>query len=372
MSNAKGWPFASQLDDTIEELRSCDSDQIAAATWRYPAEALAAVALRRAFDGGGSAGPQGEPGPAGPTGPQGPKGDKGDTGAAGADSTVAGAAGPPGPDGPQGPQGPEGPQGPKGDKGDTGDTGPAGPQGDQGIQGVPGADSTVAGPQGPQGPAGPKGDTGDTGPQGATGSQGAQGPQGATGPKGDTGDTGPQGPQGTAGATGPQGAQGIQGIQGATGATGSQGPSMWDTEVKTTADHTGISTSATNVAPASGPALTIALSAASVYEFEAILIIASSSSTAGINAGCAYSGTITTLGQITSGESSSAGALGASHASGPTAAVYATAAATNMLVWVKGWVRTNGAGNLTAQLKKVTSNTASCLSGSVLRVRKLA
>lgn len=146
---------------------------------------------------------------------------------------------------------------------------------------------------------------------------------------------------------------------------------MWDTEVKTTADHTGISTSATNVAPASGPALTVALLATSVYEFEALLIV-DSSSTAGLNVGAAYSGTITTVAQETIGEGSGTFVGAASHASGPTGGAYAVVATTKVMVRIRGWIRTNGAGNLTAQLKKLTSGTAGCYAGSVIRARKLA
>lgn len=145
---------------------------------------------------------------------------------------------------------------------------------------------------------------------------------------------------------------------------------MWDTEVKTTADHTGISTSATNVAP-TGQALTIALLTNSVYEFEAILIVDSSSS-AGLNAGCAFSGSITTLVQETLGEGSGTFVGAANHASGPTGGAYSVVATTKMLVHVRGWIRTAGAGNLTAQLKKLTSGTCGCYSGSLLRARKLA
>lgn len=146
---------------------------------------------------------------------------------------------------------------------------------------------------------------------------------------------------------------------------------MWDTEVKTTADHTGIGTTATNIAPASGPALSIALSASSVYEFEAILIV-DSSSTAGLNAGAAYSATITTIAEITEGEGSGTFVSAAAHASGPTGGAYAVVATTKVIVYVKGWIRTNGAGNLTAQLKKLTSGTCGCYAGSLLRARKLA
>lgn len=145
---------------------------------------------------------------------------------------------------------------------------------------------------------------------------------------------------------------------------------MWDTEHVTTADHTSIGTTATNVSPASGPTLLIALSAASIYEYEAILVV-DSSSTAGLNAGGAYSGTITTIVQELTGETSGAAAASASHASGPTATAYATVASTKVIVHLKGWIRTNAAGNLTAQLKKVTSGTCGCYTGSLLRARKI-
>lgn len=145
---------------------------------------------------------------------------------------------------------------------------------------------------------------------------------------------------------------------------------MWDTEVITTADHTGISTSATSVAPNTGPALSIAL-VTGTYEFEAVLCVDASSGTAGLNAGCAYSGSITYISQTTLGEGSATGVAGGGHASGPTAAVYAAAATTKMVVRVHGWIKTAGSGNLTAQLKKITSQTCGCYAGSILRARKV-
>jgi hypothetical protein len=151
--------------------------------------------------------------------------------------------------------------------------------------------------------------------------------------------------------TGPTGATGIQGVTGPTGITG-------------------ISTSATSIAPASGPTLSIALLAGSVYEFEALLI-ADSSSSAGLNAGCAYSGTITTIAQETLGEGSGTFVGAAAHASGPTGGAYAVVATTKVIVKVTGWIRTNGAGNLTAQAKKLTSGTCGCYAGSILRARKV-
>lgn len=146
---------------------------------------------------------------------------------------------------------------------------------------------------------------------------------------------------------------------------------MWDSEQITTADHTGISTSATNIAPASGPTLSIALAAASVYEIEAMLIVDCSSGTAGLNAGIAYSGTITTITQEATGEGSGTVVTQALHASGPGAGAFAVVATTKVMIKIHGWIRTNGSGSLTAQLKKLTSQTCACYAGSYLRARKI-
>lgn len=267
-----------------------------------------------------------------------------------------------------------GPTGPTG-AGATGPTGTAGATGPTGAQGVTGA-AGATGPTGLQGSQGTTGPTGAsvTGPTGPTGTQGNAGPTGPTGVS-VTGPTGPTGLGGSAGPTGPTGASvtgptGPTGTAGSAGSTGPSGPTMWDTEQVTTADHTGISTSATNVAPASGPTLSIAL-VSGVYEFESILVVDASSGTAGLNAGIAYSGTITTIVQELTGETSGAAAASAAHASGPTATAYVTAATTKMIVHIKGWIRTGGSGNLTAQLKKVTSQTCGCYAGSLLRARKI-
>jgi hypothetical protein len=340
---------------------------------------------------GDGAGPQGQTGPTGPAG--GPTGATGPTGAQGTQGVtgptgLAGTAGATGAIGPTGNQGNAGPTGATGPGGAAGATGPTGTQGTAGATGPTGA--SVTGPTGPtglQGAAGPTGAQGATGAAGATGAQGATGPTGlsgsvgvtgATGPTGAsvTGPTGPTGTSGLTGATGPTGVSvtgptGPTGTTGTTGVTGPTGATYWDSEQVTTADHTGISTSATNIAPASGPTLSIAL-ATGTYEFEAILIADISASSAGLNAGCAYSGSITTMVQETTGEGSATFVGAAAHASGPTAGVYAAAATTKMLVHVKGWIKTAGSGNLTAQLKKLTSQTCGCYAGSILRVRKIA
>lgn len=302
----------------------------------------------------------------GPTGPTG----AGSTGAAGATGS-AGATGAQGPTGSSGSAGTTGPTGLQGSQGVTGPTGvsvtgPTGPTGTQGTAGVAGP--TGASVTGPTGPTGIQGTAGSTGPTGAS----VTGPTGPTGAS-VTGPTGPTGTGGSVGATGPTGVSvtGPTGPTGTAGVTGPSGPAMWDTENVTTADHTSISTSATNVAPASGPTLSIALAAASVYEFEALLVV-DSSSTAGLNAGAAYSGTVTTIVQEATGEGGAAAAVNqANHASGPGAGVYSAQSTTKCLVHIKGWIRTNGSGNLTAQLKKLTSGTCGCYAGSLLRARKV-
>lgn len=231
----------------------------------------------------------------------------------------------------------------------------------------------VVGPTGPTG----TGATGATGPTG-TGATGPTGLAGATGPTGagSAGPTGPTGvgatgPTGTAGATGGTGPTGPTGLSGSAGVTGPSGPTMWDTEVVTTADHTGISTSATNIAPASGPVLSIALATSSVYEIEAMLIVDCSSGTAGCNAGVAYSGTITTITQEATGEGSGTVVTQALHASGPGAGAFSVVATTKVMIKIHAWLRTGGTGNLTAQLKKLTSQTCGCYAGSYLRARKI-
>jgi hypothetical protein len=45
---------------------------------------------------------------------------------------------------------------------------------------------------------------------------------------------------------------------------------------------------------------------------------------------------------------------------------------TDTIVQIHGIVKTTGAGNLTAQIKKVTNRTATAQAGSLLRARQLA
>lgn len=229
MSRGDGPPWGNRVDARLEDLRACDADQIAEEleTAGYPAEAIAAAAIKRAFSGGGGAGATGPAGQTGPQGATGPAGATGPQGPVGADSTTPGPAGATGPAGVQGAQGPLGPQGIQGAAGATGATGPQGVQGDQGIPGAPGADSTVAGPPGPQGPEGPAGAAGPAGADGPAGPAGATGATGPAGTAGAVGATGPQGTQGAAGApgpVGPAGPAGATGVTGSTGATGATGP----------------------------------------------------------------------------------------------------------------------------------------------------
>lgn len=178
-----GPPWADAVDTVVNDFSGATADEIATATRVYPARALAAAALRRAFAGGGGIGPQGPQGEQGEPGPQGPTG-------------------------PPGPQGEIGAQGPQGIPGQTGPQGPAGEQGTTGVQGIPG----------------PKGDTGDTGPQGPPGIKGDTGDQGIQGPPGIQGEQGPLGPQGEVGPQGPPGADSVvPGPQGPPGDPGPQG-----------------------------------------------------------------------------------------------------------------------------------------------------
>lgn len=303
--------------------------------------------------GEGTVGVKGDPGPTGPQGDTGPQGEKGDPG----DPGPAGADGPQGSQGDPGPQGPTGATGPAGPKGDTGDTGP------QGIQGVKG-DTGATGPAGEDGAAGPKGDTGDQGPQGAAGPQGDTGPQGTqgvagpAGPKGDTGDAGPQG------ATGPQGSQGPQGIQGATGPQGAAGLG-WTTIVQTTAERSTGNTIATDITD-----LTVALTANKIYEFEAVLLM-NSSSTAGVKAGIGFTQTPSAISWTFLAEGSTTLISGAQHALGLEATAFGTVGSgADVVCVIRGMIRVGASGgNLTAQQAKVTSGTCLTRIGSSLKTR---
>lgn len=146
--------------------------------------------------------------------------------------------------------------------------GTPGPQGDPGPQGPPGND-------GAQGPAGADGAQGPQGIQGPAGADGAQGPQGIQGLPGNDGATGPAGADG---AQGPQGIQGIQGIQGPQGPAGSDG---W-TYVKLANDFTTSSATAVDAGIAFTP------SANTSYEFKAVLLTRTATTTVGPRPGLAW------------------------------------------------------------------------------------
>jgi len=146
---------------------------------------------------------------------------------------------------------------------------------------------------------------------------------------------------------------------------------MWTTgEQITTADFQTTNTTATNIAPASGPTLTIALAASKVYEVEAVLVL-NSSSNAGVKAALAYSAAGATGNVVYQGMTSAtavgtiAAALGALEGT-----VYVGATSVEGLLVAKAIVVTGAnAGNLTMQLAKVTSGTATARKGSILRAR---
>ena len=231
----------------------------------------------------------------------------------------------------------------------SGAQGPAGPAGPQGPQGNPGVDGAT-GPQGPQGATGATGPKGDTGAAGATGSQGIQGIQG---------NTGAQGAAGADGATGPQGIQGIQGIQGVAGIG-------WTAAISTTAAHSTTTTTATDI-----PELVVALVANSVYEFEAV-IHAASSTTAGNKYSVNYSASGAVAQAVYQGMTSATavGAIATTALATLDGTAFLAVIADGVVI-VRGFITTGAnAGNFTIQQAKVTSGTATAYAGSVLRVRK--
>lgn len=215
----------------------------------------------------------------------------------------------------------------------------------------------VQGPPGPGGPAGSSILWGTIAP-------------GATGRDGDcyvniaTGDlywkaSGAWGQSGN--ITGPQGPQGLQGTQGVSGA------SSWDTIVKTAADRATTNASATDV-----PDLLVALLANSVYEFEAVLRVASSST-----AGCKYAVQFSAAGAsayavYTGATAATTAAVTATNALNTLDATAFVAAAIDALVHIRGLVFTGAnAGNFTIQQGKVTNGTATVRANSLLKVRKV-
>lgn len=56
-SPLKGWPFARILDEQVDAYADADADQISQLCRNFPAEAIASVALRRAFTGVSPCGP---------------------------------------------------------------------------------------------------------------------------------------------------------------------------------------------------------------------------------------------------------------------------------------------------------------------------
>lgn len=170
------------------------------------------------------------------------------------------------------------------------------------------------------------------------------------------------------GPTGSTGSQGIQGIQGIQGPQGTAGLNAWDTIARTTIDRTTTNLTATDV-----PDLTAALTANTVYEFEAVLQVASSS-TAGCKYAVNYSAAGATAFAVYSGAvTATTAGVTATNALATLDATAFVAAVIDGEVIVKGTVRVGAnAGNLTIQQAKVTSGTATVRSNSILKVRKIA
>ena len=210
--------------------------------------------------------------------------------------------------------------------------------------------------------------TGSTGAKGVTGNTGAKGVTGSSGAKGVTGNTGAKGVTGNTGAKGVTGSTGAKGSTGPTGAQGAQGLGSWDTIVNTTADR-----GTSNAAATAVPDLTVAVSASSVYEFEAVLFI--NNSAAG-GSKFAIGGPAAAL-PYAFYQGETATGTGAVSATNTLAALDGTAFATTTgvdhVVVIKGTMKVGGtAGNLTIDQARVTGgSTATVRAGSVLKVRKV-
>jgi collagen type VII alpha len=295
-------------------------------------------------------------------------GGKGDTGAQGVKGDT-GIIGNTGSSGAKGDTGSDGAQGTHGDTGNTGSTGSQGIKGDTGSQGTHGDTGTT----GNTGNTGAKGDTGIQGAKGDTGTQGSKGDTGTGGSSGAKGDTGTTGTTGNTGAKGDTGTIGNTGAKGDTGTTGSGG-AKGDTGVGagTYSRVTGSNFTTTGQALTNITGLSNALAASHTYEFEAILSTASSS-TAGIEVGVQFSAAgatveCTIIGRTTASAMQSERKSALNSASG----IYQTTASDGQ-IWIKGVIVTGvNAGNLTIQLLKVTSGTATVYINSFLRTEQIA
>lgn len=160
----------------------------------------------------GPAGPKGETGPAGPTGPAGAKGDTGAAGASIASIEKTSQSGTTSTytitmsDGQTFEFEVQSDKGEKGDKGDTGATGPKGPQGEQGPAGIVVQETEPTGPEHPVwvNPNGGASDPGITGKDGTTFTPSVS----ASGDLSWTNDGGKENPE-TVNVKGPQGSPGI-------------------------------------------------------------------------------------------------------------------------------------------------------------------
>lgn len=156
-------------------------------------------------------------------------------------------------------------------------------------------------------------------------------------------------------------------IKGPIGTTGAQGTSAFDSVVQTSQDRATTNTTATDV-----PDLSIALEASSVYEFEAILRVASSST-----AGCKYAIQFSAAGAAayaiyTGATAATTAAVTATNALNSLEATAFIAAAIDGLVVIRGLVFTGvNPGNFTIRQAKVTSGTATVRANSTLKVRKV-
>jgi hypothetical protein len=147
------------------------------------------------------------------------------------------------------------------------------------------------------------------------------------------------------------------------------GGTGWDAVASVTAQQDSTSTSAVDI-----PGLTAALLANTVYEFEAVLEIQSSSG-AGMRLGVNFSAAGAAAEHYWGGAQTASAAnqaVGVALGTTPTQA-WAAVATTPVVVWGKGIIRVGAnAGNLTVQQQKVTSGTASVFTGSSLKTRKVS
>lgn len=152
-----------------------------------------------------------------------------------------------------------------------------------------------------------------------------------------------------------------------TGGGGATAVGGWDTVAVLATQQDSTGTGVMDV-----PGITVALAANTMYEFEVLAELLSSSG-AGLRLGLSFTGAGAATSQYWSGAQTATGAnQTVTTAFAPPSQAWAAVATTPLIVMGKGFVHVAAAaGNLGLQQQKITSGTGSVMPGTQLKVRKI-